>query len=158
MGGTDKPEGRNRIIRRNAVVYGADREIAQWVGRNITDFILSPDARSLGVVKDDRIVAGIVYDRCNGHNIEASIAAIPGSGWADRNTLFQLFAYPFLQLGVQAVTVLVSMANLESMNLATKLGFQPIAIVPFAAQDGAPLVILQMTIEQCEWLKHGQGK
>ena len=158
MGRDYGPDGRNRIIRRRAVVYGADQEIAKWVAGNIPDFILSPEARSLGVIKDDKIAAGIVFDRCNGHNVEASIAAVTGSNWADRDTLFQMFAYPFLQLGVQAVTVLVSMANLESLNLATKLGFQSIAIVPFAARDGAPLVILQMTIEQCRWLKHGQGK
>jgi hypothetical protein len=158
MGGNHGPDGRNRIIKRGAVIYGADEEIAGWVGKKIPDYTLMPGARSLGVIKDDRIVAGVVFERCNGHHVEASIAALPGSDWADRRTLFQLFAYPFLQLEVQAVTVLVSMANLESLNLATKLGFAPVAFVPFAARDGAPLIILQMTIEQCRWLKHGQGQ
>lgn len=158
MGGNHGPDGRHRIMRRGAVVYGADDEVQRWVAKRIPDYTLSSGARSLAVIKGDRVVAAVVYERCNGHHVEASIAALPGSGWADRNTLFQLFAYPFLQLGVQAVTVLVSMANLESLNLATKLGFQPVAIIPFAATHGAPLVILQMTIEQCRWIQHGQGE
>lgn len=158
MGGNHGPESVNRIIRRGAVIYGADQEIAQWVAKRIPDYTLMPGARSLGVVKDGKIVAGVVFERCNGFNIEASIAAMPGAGWADRKTLFALFSYPFHQLGVEAVTVLVSLANLESLNLATKLGFEKVALVPFAARDGAPLVILQMTIEQCRWLRHGQGQ
>lgn len=158
MGGNHWPDSRNRVVKRGAVVYGADAEVQEWVAKRIPEYVLTPGARSLAVIKGDRVVAAVVYERCNGHNVEASIAAIPGSGWADRNTLFQLFAYPFAQLGVQAVTVLVSMANIESLNLATKLGFAPVAIVPFAAQAGAPLVILQMTIEQCRWLRHGQGE
>lgn len=158
MGGNHGPESCTRIIKRGAVIYGADQEIARWAAKHIPGYTLLPGARSLGVIKNDKIVAGVVYERCNGHSIEVSIAAVPGSGWADRDTMFQLFSYPFHQLGVQVITVLVSLANLESLNLATKLGFQRVAIVPFAAQDGAPLVILQMTIEQCRWLSNGQGK
>lgn len=158
MGGNHGPESRSKLIRRGNVVYGADQEIARWVAKKIPEYVLSDSARSLGVIKGGKIVAGVVFERCNGFNVEVAIAATPGSGWADRRTMFQLFAYPFLQLGVQTVTVLVSMANVESLNLATKLGFQSVAIVPFAAQAGAPLVILQMTLEQCRWLRHGQGQ
>lgn len=110
------------------------------------------------MVKGGRVVAGVVYDRCNGHHIEACIAAVPGSGWADRDTLRQLFGYPFNQLGVQAITVLVPYDNLDSLHLATKLGFKPTAIVPFAARGGVPLVILQMYRQDCGWLLHGQKK
>jgi len=158
MGEDHRVAGRVRIIRRGAVIYGADAEIQRWVAKRIPEYVISPGARSLGVVKGEKIVAGVVYERCNGFHVEASIAAVPGSRWADRRTLFDLFAYPFLQLGVEAISVLVSLANLESLSLATKLGFDRVALVPFAAQGGAPLVILQMTRDQCRWLEHGQGK
>lgn len=158
MGRDHGADGRNRIIRLGSVIYGADQEIADWVGKHIPGYQRMPGAQALGVTKRGRIVAGVVYERCNGAHIEASIAAMPGSGWADRNTLFRLFAYPFLQLGLEAVTVLVAQTNLESLNLAVKLGFEPIAIVPFAAQDGSPLIVLQMTRNQCRWLRYGQGR
>lgn len=158
MGRDHGPDGRTRIVKLGSVIYGADAEIAAWVGRQIPGYVHSPGAQALGVIKAGKVVAGVVYERCNGAHLEASIAALSGRRWADRSTLFHLFAYPFLQLGVQAVTVLVAQTNLASLNLATKLGFSPIAIVPFAAQDQSPLIILQMTRNQCRWLKNGQGQ
>lgn len=156
MGGNHGAESGPRVLRRGSVIYGADREVAQWVAKRIPGFMGMPGAVSLGVVKNDKLVAGVVFERCNGAHIEASIAARPGARWADRSTLFSLFAYPFLQLDLLAVSVLVSQENLVSLNLATKLGFQPIAIVPYAAQGGAPLIVLQMTRNQCRWLDYGQ--
>jgi site-specific recombinase XerC len=145
-------------VRIGNVVYGADRLIAEWVGQRIPGYVQTPGVAALGVIKGNKVVAGVTYERCNGVNIEASIAAEPGSGWADRHTLFHIFAYPFLQLGVEAVTVLVPMDNLSSLNLATKLGFNHVALIPFAAHGGGPLVVLQMYREQCRWLRHGQGQ
>lgn len=158
MGRDNEHGGRNRIIRLGSVVYGANDEVARWVGKHIPGFIHMPGAKSLGVIKNEKMVAGVVFERCNGFNVEASIAARPGVQWADRATLFRLFEYPFGQLGVEAVTVLVALSNLESLNLATKLGFELVAMVPFAAQGGGPLVILQMTRNQCRWLRYGQGQ
>lgn len=158
MGRDNRIDRSHRILRFGNVIYGADDEIARWVGRQIPGFMHMPGARALGVVKDNRVVAGVVYERCNGAHVEASIAARAGSSWADRRTLFHLFAYPFLQLKVDAITVLVAQTNLVSLNLATKLGFHPVAIIPFAAQGGCPLIVLQMTRDQCRWIRHGQGK
>lgn len=156
MGRDHGVERSNRIVRVGPVIYGADAEITEWVAKRIPGYVTSPGARALGVVKGGRIVAGVTYERFNGANIEASIAAEPGVPWADRRVLHHIFAYPFLQLGVEAVTLLVALDNLPSLNLATKLGFHQIAIVPFAAQGGAPLVVLQAYREQCRWLRHEQ--
>lgn len=155
MGGDHRVERGNRIVRVGPVIYGADAEITGWVAKRIPGYVTSPGARALGVVKDGRIVAGVTYERFNGANIEASIAAEPGARWADRLVLHHIFAYPFLQLGVEAVTLLVALDNFASLNLATKLGFSQVAIVPFAAPGGAPLVILQMYAEQCRWIGRG---
>lgn len=156
MGRNHGHGGGNRIVKAGNVVYGADSEVARWVARFIPGYHHMPGAKSLGVVKNGKMVAGVVFERFNGAHVEASIAARPSASWADRRTLFHLFAYPFWQLGVEAITVLVAQTNPVSLNLASKLGFEPIAIVPFAAQDGSALIILQMTRNQCRWLKHGQ--
>lgn len=152
MGGNHGAEGGRRIIKAGSVIYGADAEISDWIAKRIPDYIQTPGAVCLGVVRGDKIVAGVAFERCNGANIEASIAALPGSRWATRDTLFRLFAYPFWQLGVQAITVLVPLPNLVSLNLATKLGFERIALVPFAAPGGVPLVVLQMYRDRCKWI------
>lgn len=146
------------MILRGSVLYGADDMVGDWVGRQIEGYISTPGATALGVVKGGRLVAGVVYERFNGFHCEASIAARAGTSWADRATLFALFDYPFGQLGCEAVTVLVPGSNLSSLNLATKLGFEPQAIVNFAAPDGSPLIVLQQFRNTCKWVSYGQGQ
>lgn len=158
MGGNHRNVGRHSLKRLGSVVYGADAEIAQWIATQIPGYVAGADAQALGVFKGGKLVAGVAYERFNGVHCEVSIAAKRGSGWADRKTLFRLFAYPFLQLGCMAISVTVPSSNIESLNLATKLGFQPVALVKFAAPDGSPLVVLQQERINCRWLNHGQGK
>lgn len=157
MGGNHQPESRDSLTRLGAVVYGRDTEVAQWVGRSIPGYFPSPGAKALGVIKGGTLVAGVVYERCNGFHCEVSITARDSSGWADRRTLFALFHYPFNQLGCLALTVTVPLSNLKSLNLATKLGFARIALIPHAAHDGTPLVVLQMQRDTCIWIgNHGK--
>lgn len=159
MGGNREPESSRRLIRYGAVVYGADDDIARWVGKAIPGYFPTPGAKALGVIKNKQLVAGVIYERFNGSHVEATIAAKPGSGWADRRTLFALFHYPFIQLGCLAITVVVPVSNLASLNLATKLGFEPQAMVRFAAHDGSTLIVLQQYRDTCRWIKaHGQGQ
>lgn len=141
------------------VLFGFDQEVAAWVAERIPGFTPSADARALGVVgKDTNLIAGVVYERWNGVHVEASIAA-ESPGWASRGTLFRLFNYPFNQLNCEAISVLVPSSNHQSLNLATKLGFEPEAMVKFAAHDGSSLVVLKMFKDNCMWIgDHGKRK
>lgn len=157
MGGNHQHESRSGLTRLGDVVYGADDQIATWVGRSIPGYFPSAGAKALGVIKGGELVAGVVYERCNGVHCEVSITARRRSQWADRRTLFALFDYPFGQLGCEALTVTVPLTNLRSLNLATKLGFERIAIIPYAAHDGSALVVLQMYQDTCKWIgRHGK--
>lgn len=138
------------------VLFGFDQEVSQWVAQRITGFSPSISAKALGVVAGGELVAGVVFERWNGVHVEASIAADHQS-WASRSTLFRLFHYPFNQLGCKAISVLVPSSNAQSLNLATKLGFEPEAIVKFAAHDGSSMVVLKMFKENCKWIAdHGK--
>ena len=156
MDGNRLPDGGNRLRRLGNVLYGADAEVAEWVGRAIPGYIRSPDAKALGIIRDGRIVAGAVFERFNGVHCEVTITARPGVAWADRRTLFALYHYVFVQLDCLALSAVIPASNLPSLNLCTKLGFQPVAYVRFAAPDGGPLVILQQERDSCRWLSYGQ--
>jgi hypothetical protein len=158
MGGTGQDEGGHRLKLVGRVLFGADEHVARWVAKRIEGMTVSPGAKALGVAIDERIVAGVVYEQFNGVHCTVSIAAVPGSGWADRRTLAALFGYPFEQLDCTAISVTIPMSNLPSLNLATGLGFKPEAIIAFAAPDGGPLVVLKMFKDTCRWLGYGQGK
>lgn len=158
MGGIGTDAGGHSITRVGDVIYGMDNLVARWVAKRIPSYQVSPGSRAIGIAKGDDLVAGVVYERWNGVHIEASIAAERGSAWASRSALFAMFYYPFVTLNCEAISVLVPASNLESMNLATKLGFEPEALIKYAAHDGSTLVVLKQFREQCRWLRHGQGK
>lgn len=157
MGGNREHESRGSIVRVGDVIFGADKQIAGWVASKIEGYKPDEGARALGVIKGKNLVAGVVYERWNGVHLEASIAAEPRSGWADRRVLHAIFFYPFVTLDCRAISVTVPMSNLPSLNLATKLGFEVEALVKYAAHDGSTLVVLKMFRENCKWIgDHGK--
>ena len=139
------------------VLFGFDFEISQWVASRIPTFTASSGATALGVVDGTDIIAGVVYERYNGVHVEVSIAA-DDKRWASKKTLFSLFHYPFIQLNCLAMSVVVPSSNLESLNLATKLGFEGEAIIKYAAPDGSSLIILKQYRENCKWIGEPNGQ
>lgn len=158
MGSTGVDRGGRRLILDGALVYGADQEIIQWVSGLVPGFQINPQSTAIGVIKRGELVAGLVYERCNGVNVEMSIGAKQRSGWADKAVLRGIFGYPFFQLGCRTITIVVAASNSASLSLVTRLGFEGEAIVRFAAHDGGDLVVLKMYREKCRWIDHGQGR
>lgn len=158
MGADRQHHARGQLARVGNVLFGADRAVTKWVAARIPGFQIASEAKALGVVKDGQLVAGIVYERFNGVHIEASIAALPDVSWASRGTLFSMFHYPFGTLGCQVISVIVPMSNLASINLASKLGFEPEAIIRFAAHDGSDILVMKMYRKNCRWIQDGQKR
>lgn len=152
MGSDRENGGGSGLILRGRVLFGADETVAAWVARSIPGYTVGPGARALGVVQGGDLIAGAIYERYNGVHMEVAITARTGAPWATRQTLKHLFGYPFVQMQCEAITALVPMTNLESLNLATKLGFEMEALVKFAAPDGSPMVVLKMFRDQCKWI------
>lgn len=148
--------GRHNLILRGRVLFGADKLVAQWVQARIPAMQCPTGTAALGVVHDGDLIAGVTYSNFNGVHLEVAIAADTGKPWASRQTLKHLFGYPFVQLQCEAISVLVPGTNLESLNLATKLGFEMEAIVKYAAPDASPLIVLKMFRDSCRWIdRHG---
>jgi RimJ/RimL family protein N-acetyltransferase len=158
MGSNREYHGKGRLTRVGNLVYGADADITQWCANQIPGFRISSEARAIGVIKGKELVAGVVYENWNGIHLEVSIAATVGSGWATRDTLRGLFAYPFLDLGCEWISVIVPSSNMPSLNLATKLGFSPEAIIRFAAHDQSDIIVLKLHRDFCRWIDHGQKR
>lgn len=136
----------------DGVLYGADAQVIRWIAERIEGYRGSPDAHALGVVRGDKLVAAVTYENCNGVHLESCIAADPGTAWASRRVMRHLFGYPFLQVGVRAISVSAGMDNPASINLAVKMGFTPEALIRYAAPSGADMVVLKMLREDCRWI------
>lgn len=104
------------------VLYGMDQEVSAWVAERVP--VLAGRAAAgdgasaaLGVVRGERIIAGIVFRNYrSGVDIEVDLAA-EDPRWAFPVTLRRLFRYPFVQLGLPRITCIVSAANARCREL-----------------------------------------
>lgn len=79
---------------------------------------------ALGLVRDDSLVAGVVYNGFSWPDILMHIGAVPGRHWLTREFLFAMFDYPFRQLRCARVTGLIPKKNKDCRIFAEHLGFE----------------------------------
>lgn len=111
------------------LLFGADQEVAGWVASHIPSMMgegFGP-CSAIGVASETgEPIAGVVYHNHfpQYRNIELSVAAISPK-WLTRPIITSLLRYPFVQLGVQRLTV-VTPANRQTSvwRFLTKFGFK----------------------------------
>lgn len=151
------------------ILFGEDAQVLRFVLDRTPDAeILQYDAvgrqlySALGVIWNERIVAGVVFHnmlarRKTGepYHIEITVAA-DRAPWVRRGTMRTLFHYPFDYLGVSVITARVAKHNRRCRRLSIGLGFRQVGCVEKAFDAGERLddmIIYAMTREQCRWLK-----
>jgi RimJ/RimL family protein N-acetyltransferase len=130
------------------------REIGNWVSREMSDngeIGFSGRYNAIGVVRDEILIAGFVYHDWNPKykTISMSLASHTPK-WASRKVVCQLLRYPFIELGVQRITVLVNANNFPSLRLAEGVGFKRESLIERGAGEFGDIIVLRLFIE--EWL------
>lgn len=105
----------------------------------------------IGNVINDELKAVVLYGGFSGKSCQIHIVA-NGSHWMNREFLLEAFDYPFNKLGLKVIIATIAESNLKSLKLSRHLGFQEIATIPDAHDDGN-LVILEMRPDN--WVKLG---
>lgn len=140
------------------VVYGADDIVRRWVAKHIgQDFLLTPDQRAVGIVRNGKIGAGVVFEKYCGQTITTSVAVTDPKCF-NRTTLRRWFEFPFKQLKVERITSVVAESNLKALKFNGQIGMRFEARLPRAAYDGSDLIILRMFREECPWLGGDDGE
>jgi RimJ/RimL family protein N-acetyltransferase len=130
--------------------YNSPVVISKWVSDHIPHCHgrTFDHAKAIGVMDDDRLIAGIVY-----HNwepeagiIEISTAALPGSGWYTRETMARMYQYPFQDISCQMVVGRVRAENESLLRIMATIGYTFFLIPRFFGrnEDG---VIATLTYE-----------
>ena len=127
-------------------------------GQPVVDWVASQMKRGdgyglcqgLGMVKNNEIVAGVVYNEFNGVNINAHIA-IKNKYALTKKFLWMMFDYPFNQCKAKRISGFIEDENKEAINLDKKLGFEYETRLKDAYINGDILVYV-MRKEQCKWL------
>lgn len=110
-------------------------------------------SRALGLAKDGKIVGGVVYHNYRGTGIEGSI--FTSERWANRHTLFHIFAYPFITLECKRFTAITRSRNQSAQTFLNKLGFTQEGVVRSAFEDDDG-ILYGMLKDECKWLRYGK--
>jgi RimJ/RimL family protein N-acetyltransferase len=137
------------------LLLNRDDYVSAWLMSKIPDINFF-DCKAIGVVKNQKLIAGVAYYNLRDGQIEASIA-ITDKNWCNRKILYALFAYPFVQCRCHRILVTVKDGNKQSIKLAEKLGFKKEGKLRkmFPPNDA---VLLGMLRKECKWLKIKENK
>ena len=136
-------------------LFGYDREVTEWVRQRLDNSHFGP-ATAIGLVKDGKIIAGVVYHNYRLNGLEMSIAT-EDRHWATKQTLRTFFAYPFNQLNCERVTALVSEDNIKSRDMVNRLGFIKEGVLR-KAFNGRNIHIYGMLKDECKWIGETNGR
>lgn len=109
--------------------------------------------KGLGLEKDGELVAGVIYEGYNQHNVWMHVAAEPGAKWLNRDFLRYSFHYPFVELGCKRVSGYVEASNSQARRFDEHLGFKQEAVLQGAASDGGDVILYVMWRNDCRYLE-----
>ncbi len=135
------------------IVYG--EYVCYWTAEMTGGTYYAGSGQGIGLEKNGELIAGVLYDNCNGRSVQMHVAAI-GKNWLNREYLRVCFDYPFNQLKVLKLIGLVDSENSEALRFDRHLGFETEAIIKNAGRR-CDMHILSMTKDQCRFLgaRHG---
>jgi len=131
------------------LLLNRDDYVSAWLQSKIPG-ISFHDCKAIGIIKNQKLIAGVVYHNLRDGQIEASIA-VTDKNWANKTILYALFAYPFKQCNCHRILVTVRDNNNKSIKLAKRLGFKHEGKLRqmFPPHDA---VLLGMLRSECKWL------
>lgn len=133
------------------LILDAPAYVGKWVYARTGGTFPENICTAIGLAKNDKLVAGVVYEGFNGASIKTHIA-IDDKTYLTKDFILTIFSYPFEQLGVHKLIGVVDSSNTEALTLNKKLGFVQEGVLEGASLTG-DLILMTMTKPQCRWLK-----
>lgn len=130
-------------------------EIGYWVAAQTDGGYFQERSGAIGLIRDGKIVAGVIYENWNGKSVVCHIAI---TGQVNRPFLKTICGYGVYGLGAEKAIAPITSNNTKSIKVAKVLGFTEEARIKDAAPDG-DIILFTMTPEQCRFLgdaKHGR--
>lgn len=136
-------------------VCGYDEAVGAWVAARPADIGGAADFgpyTSLGIVRDGRIVAGVVYYDYRRTDMMMAVAATDPR-WMSRSVLREIFAYPFTQMRCQRVTAVIDRRNKRARKLVEGLGFRMEGVLRKALKNNRDAILYGLLKDECQWIK-----
>lgn len=133
------------------VVTNCEELFGPWICYELGTEWFDGRGRVIGLMEDGKgPVAGALYEGHNGASVLVHLAAT-GRNWLNRDFLWFMSYYPFMQLGVTKVIAPVESTNHRSVRFTEHFGFTLESTLKDAAPNG-DLLLYTITREQCKWL------
>lgn len=121
--------------------------VVDWVAERALCYV-GPYCRGIGLSRNGKIVAGVVYTDFNGRNVKVHQAI---EGRINRQYLWTLSDYAFNQLKAERVTGEIPQGNKKAQRAAEKIGFRLETTLKDAHPSGDILVYV-IRKKDCRWL------
>lgn len=106
----------------------------------------------IGLERDGKLIAGVIYHRYDGRNIWTHIRGTPGQYWLTRDYLRMIFYFPFVDAGCTRIWGEAEYNNPAAINLQERLGFKRKAVLEGACWDGGDVYIYAIDKEDCRYV------
>ena len=128
-------------------------EIGRWVAAQMDGHFSEANSNAIGMIRDGKIVAGVIYENCNGQSVVCHLAI---AGQVNKSFLRITTGFAFDALGVKKIIGPISSANTKSIKAAKTTGFVEEARITNAAPNG-DIILFTMTAKQCRFLGERHG-
>lgn len=145
------------------LLYGQDDACKRWAAQGLgyDDLRWPDDTVAIGIERDGTLCGAALYNRFGEDECQGHFVSDRNMNWATRATLAAIFSYPFIQCGLQRITVAIKERNVPALIAAIKLGFG------FEGRtrrhwSGEDEIVFGMQRADCRWIAHiggnnGQG-
>lgn len=125
--------------------------VCHWVADRTTNTYYPGSGVGIGIERDGKITAGVLFDGYCGRSVQIHVALEPGTQMS-REWFYALFDYAFNQLKVNKIIGVVDSTNTAALRFDKHMGFVEEAVIADAGKHG-DMHILTMTRQQCRFLK-----
>ena len=129
-------------------------EVGHWVSDKLRTVYSPENSAAIGLVKDDKIVAGVIYENWNRRSVVTHIAI---EGRLTRSFLYAIFHYPFVTCGVNKIISAVNDTNTKSVLMVTNMGFIAEGRLKDCSPDG-DIILYTMQKSDCRFLGKRYGQ
>lgn len=139
------------------LIYDQQERLLEWALKHIGIGAFRPDARAIGLARDDELTAVTVFDNFSECDCNIHIASDGTRCWLNKPFLLASFAFPFSQLKLRRVTGLVREDNADALRFDQNLGFVIEGHHPDADPSGA-LISLGLLRRNCRFIPFEERK
>ena len=127
-------------------------EVGEWVADRAGGKYHAEAMQAIGLVKENKIIAGVIFERYNGQSMWMHVAI---EGRLTPAYLKAIFKYAFIDCDVEKVIGTVASTNVKAIKFDENLGFTEECRIRNAAPDG-DIILYTMSKTNCRFINYGR--